>query len=91
MAQKGMIYLGENNYYIRCKNFAGEINDAEFAVKIFSKGGPDLTPPLVNRFDIDPGTYLAKGTNSTEIRLYVNEPAECRWSIQDKDYDNMEN
>lgn len=41
---------GENNYYIRCKNFAGQINAAEFAVKVTVAEGPDLTAPLISSF-----------------------------------------
>jgi len=31
------------------------------------------------------------GLNSTALEVYVNEPADCRWSKEDKDYSLMEN
>ncbi len=70
----------ENNYYIRCKNFAGQTNTAEFAVKVITDKGEDLTPPLITSFSPDTGSYLKVGVNSSLVTLYVNEPSECRYS-----------
>ncbi len=70
----------ENNYYIRCRNFAGLTNEAEFAVKIVVRSGPDLTPPNIKSFNPISGSYLAYGTNSTSMQLMVDEPAECKYS-----------
>lgn len=81
---------GENNYYIRCQNFAGQSNAAEFAVKLVLSEGPDLTPPIVNSFTPISGSYLKVGTNSTTMIAYVNEPSECRYSQKvDNRYEEM--
>jgi len=83
---------GENRYYIRCKNFAGAINEAEHVVILDAKGGPDLTAPIISLFSIDNNAYLAKDTNSSEIVIYVNEPAKCKFSKSvDLNYDVMAN
>ncbi len=71
----------ENNYYIRCKNFAGLGNEAEFAVKIIMGDAPDLTPPYIKSFSPISGSYLGLGANSTDIVMYVDEPSECKYSI----------
>ncbi|MEM4181743.1 MAG: hypothetical protein QXX68_01135 [Candidatus Pacearchaeota archaeon] len=74
----------ENEYYIRCMNFAGQVNEAEFVVQIKVKDSYDLTPAELKRFEPASGSYLKKGTNSTAVILYLNEPAECRF-IQEYD------
>lgn len=85
----GMTIGEENEYYIRCMNFAGQVNEAEFVVQIKVKEGPDLTPPEIRRFLPEQNTYLKKGTNLTSLILYLNEPAECRY-IQEYDVVNGE-
>jgi hypothetical protein len=88
-ATLGMVE-GENNYYIRCKNFAGQVNEAEFAVKVIVDSGPDLTPPIITGFTPVSGSYLKVGTNSSSLVLSVNEPAECRYSRSfDSRYEDM--
>ena len=88
-ATLGMVE-GENNYYIRCKNFAGQVNEAEFAVKVIVDSGPDLTPPIITGFTPVSGSYLKVGTNSSSLVLYVDEPAECRYSRGfDSRYEDM--
>jgi hypothetical protein len=82
--------VGENNYYIRCQNFAGQVNEAEFAVRLVLSEGPDLTPPIVTSFSPASGSYLKKGTNSTTLVAYVNEPSECKYSQKvDNRYEEM--
>jgi len=78
----GLVQGEKNEYYIRCRNFAGQINEAEFAVQIKVKEGPDLTPPELRRFSPETKSFLKQGTNSTNIILYLNEPAECRFDYE---------
>jgi len=80
----------ENEFYIRCQDLAGNENRAEFAVEFKVGGGPDLSPPAINRFIPEQGSYLAKGTNETSITMFVNEPSECRYSAGvDENWENM--
>jgi hypothetical protein len=75
--------------YVRCQDKAGNKNERDFAVSFCIKQGPDKTPPVI----VDREPYLeqvkydATHLNST---VFVNEPAECRWSIADKNYTEME-
>lgn len=82
----GLAQGEENEYYIRCMNFAGQINEAEFVVQAKVKDGPDLTPPELIRFEPVSGSHLKQGTNSTDIVLFLNEPADCRF---DYEYDTL--
>lgn len=78
----GLVQGEENEFYIRCMNFAGQVNEAEFVVQARVSEGPDLTPANLNRFEPADGSYLKKGTNSTSMVLYLNEPAECRFDYE---------
>lgn len=75
---------GDNEYYIKCKNFAGQINDAPFAVKIKQGDGPDLTEALITRFMPEDNSFLSYGASASAVLMFLNEPAECRYSL---DYD----
>jgi hypothetical protein len=74
---------GENRYFIRCKNFAGTWNRAEFVVRVTVKEGPDATAPIITEFVPVTNSYVGYGFNTTTVQFYVNEPSECRYS---KDY-----
>jgi hypothetical protein len=81
---------GENNYYIRCRNFAGKYNEGEFAVKIIRDKGEDLTSPLITKFAPESGSYLKVGAKETTIAFLVNEPSDCKFSKDFSDrYEDM--
>ena len=75
--------IGANTYYIRCRNYAGQFNAAEFVVRVNVDEGPDLTAPIITKFIPETNSYVAYGSNITTVQFYVNEPGECRYS---KDY-----
>ena len=77
--------------YIRCQDGNGNINEDEFAVRFCVEKGPDTTPPEIVGTSIPSGMPVQYGLNETDIEVYTNEPADCKWSKQDKDYDLMEN
>ena len=77
--------------YIRCQDSLGNENLAPFTIRYTIQQGPDVTPPVVEGTNIIDGSYVQYGVNQTDIELYLNEPAECRWSQQDQDYNKMEN
>ena len=84
---------GDNEYYIKCRNFAGQVNDASFVVQVKQAEGPDLMEAQILRFDPVDGSYLAKDTNVTAFSMYLNEPAECRYSVEydEVNYEDMNN
>ncbi|MBM3233517.1 RDD family protein [Candidatus Pacearchaeota archaeon] len=77
--------------YVRCQDGNGNINEDEFAIRFCVEKGPDTTPPEIVGTSIPSGMPFQFGLNETDIEVYTNEPADCRWSKQDKDYDLMEN
>ena len=82
--------MGENRYFIRCKNFAGSINSAEFIFKVTVKEGPDATAPIITKFIPPTNSHIGYGFNTTTVQFYVNEPAECKYSKEyNLAYDEM--
>jgi hypothetical protein len=76
------IKSGENEYYIRCKNFAGQVNEAEFTVQVKMAEGPDLTLAQILSTYPQDNAYLKQGINSTNLAITLDEPAECRYSVE---------
>lgn len=83
---------GEYEFYVRCMDTNGHYNLAEFVFKFCMDKGPDETQPNILGTNWLNDAPVASGITSIEdFEVYVNEPAECKWSHNDKSYDNMEN
>ncbi|MFH1307922.1 MAG: hypothetical protein ABIH72_03650 [archaeon] len=82
---------GTYTLYTRCQDANGNVNDDEFAIRFCVEAGPDLTPPVIYNTSIISGMPVAYNTSQVYFELYVNEPSECKWSRENKDYDVMEN
>src|SRR3989339_12972 len=78
-------------FYLRCQDKNGNTNEAEYAVKFCVDPSPDTTPPKVEATSITNGGCVAENIDKSEVIFYVNEPASCKWSFQNQDYDLMEN
>lgn len=81
---------GNYNLYVRCKDANGNANDDLFVFKFCVEKGPDVTPPKIEDTSITNDMPFQYGLNQTDLEVYVNEPAECKWSRVDQDYENME-
>jgi hypothetical protein len=82
---------GTYTLYIRCKDANGNENIDEFATRFCVEKGPDTTPTRIEATSIQNGAPVGFGTKSVSLDVYLNEPAECKWSRENKDYNNMEN
>ncbi|MEK6840952.1 MAG: hypothetical protein AABX79_03285 [Nanoarchaeota archaeon] len=82
---------GQFTIYSRCQDANGNSNTANFVFKFCLDEGPDTTPPLIVTTSILNGFPIAFGQTSVDLQAFVNEPAECKWSRIDKNYDEMEN
>lgn len=82
---------GGGNYkiYVRCQDGAGNANEKDYAVEF--KIGPekDITAPRIESASIPKETFLRYGTNKTDVTLYINEPATCKWSLLDQEFTKM--
>jgi len=83
--------LGDIRYYIRCKSINGAVNPTAYTIKTCVKPGPDLTAPRITRIIPENGSHIKYGETEKDIFFWTNEPTSCRYSKEDKDYDDMEN
>lgn len=81
---------GEYRLYVRCQDANGNSNTANFVFDFCVEKGPDTTPPLIMTTDPLNGNPIAYNQSSVDVNVYINEPAECKWSHLNQDYDNME-
>lgn len=81
---------GIYNFYVRCRDANGNVNEDEFVYNICVDKSPDASPPIIESTSITSGSPITFGTQNISLSLYVNEPADCKWSTQDKSFDLME-
>lgn len=79
------------NLFIRCKDKNGNENAAEYNVRFCVDPTPDVTAPQIGATSINNGQCVAEEQTTANVDFYVNEPADCRWSFEDQDYDSMDN
>ena len=91
LTDKQIKELGEVNFYVKCKSLNGVENTATYTIKSCVKPGPDLTSPYVTKTVPASGGYVAYDATEQGLQVWVNEPAVCRYSENDKDYIFMEN
>jgi len=77
-------------FFLRCQDKNGNENEAEYAVRFCVDPTPDTTAPRVDATSVISGGCVAEDQTEAEVRFYTNEPAECRWSPQDQDFENMQ-
>ena len=87
----GLKLTGGGNYkvYIRCQDAVGNVNEKDYEVEFDVSKEPDFTAPTIVGTNFGQETYLRYGTNRTDVTLYVNEPADCKWSTTPLDYKVM--
>ncbi len=85
----------EIELYVRCQAATNGKASDEFIFKFCIDKGPDTTSPEIrgfNKIDGTPIAYFEEGEpREVDVQVYVNEPAQCKWSHEDKSYENMEN
>jgi hypothetical protein len=82
---------GTMSLYVRCRDANGNENVGAFSFSFCVDPSPDTTAPEVVGSSIENGGYVQYNADKVPIVVSSNEPAECKWSRQDKDYDSMEN
>jgi hypothetical protein len=84
---------GKIAMYVKCRDVQGNPSPPGyefFKIAMCVNSANDLIPPVILTIPSN-GTYVRKNATQIGIRVYTNEPAECRWSAEDKQYDLMEN
>lgn len=81
---------GEYTLYVRCQDSNGNSNTADFVFQFCIDKGPDTTAPAIITTSVINGMPIQYNQTSLDLIVYVNEPAECKWSRLDEDYKEME-
>jgi hypothetical protein len=82
---------GTYTLYVRCQDANGNFNQDAFSVRFCVKPGPDTTPPRIEGVNVASGSPIQYNSSNLAIEVYVNEPANCKWSKEDRDFKDMEN
>ncbi len=82
---------GTFSLYVRCQDANGNVNEDVFAFNFCVDPSPDTTPPVIQKTSINTGSPVQSGVDTVPIEVFVNEPAECKWSRESKSFDEMEN
>jgi len=82
---------GEWKLFIRCRDANGNFNQDAFSVSFCVEKGPDTTPPFIVNTNVPSGNPIKFNQTNLDLEVYINEPSECKWSREDREYKNMEN
>ncbi len=82
---------GEQTIYVKCEDEGGNPNENNFVFKFCVQKGPDTTVPIVKDTSISNEMPVPHDQDTLDFTLYLDNPAECKWSTEDKDYNTMEN
>lgn len=82
---------GDWTLYIRCQDANGNFNQDAFSVNFCVEKGPDTTPPLIVDTNIQSKNPVKFNQTNLDLEVYTNEPSDCKWSREDREYENMEN
>jgi hypothetical protein len=87
---------GELEFYVRCEAATnGRAKRDEFIFKFCIDQAPDTTSPEIRSFNWPDGAPIGyfeeSAPREVDIEAYVNEPSQCKWSHEDKSYEDMEN
>jgi hypothetical protein len=86
---------GNLEMFIECQDNWGHGNSInEYVISFCVKQGADHTPPYITPFtEPASGSYIAYGDTDQDVKFWVDESAECRYTESSStiDYANMEN
>lgn len=75
---------------VRCEDTDGNKNPRDYVIKTCLRPEKDIFPPIILSYDpLD--NLTANDATEQEISIYTNEPSECKWSSNNREYDLMEN
>ena len=77
--------------YLKCMDASGNKNNKDYFIKLKIKPEKDLTPPIIEAASLKDNAYIAANIEQTEFSIFTNEPATCKYSSNDVQYDDMKN
>ncbi len=82
---------GDYSLFVRCQDANGNFNQDAYSVSFCVDKGPDTTPPKIVNVNIPSNNPVLYDQMNIDLEVYVNEPSECKWDREDKDFANMNN
>jgi len=82
---------GTFNLFVKCQDANGNVNEDAFVFNFCVDESPDTTPPIIKSTSINSGSPVQFNADKVPIEVYVNEPAQCKWSREIKPFEDMEN
>lgn len=90
--EDSIVYQNEPlSFYVKCQDSNGNYNEASYVFNLCMEPGPDTMPPVIKGTSILNNSPIAFDQQQAEVDVYLNEPATCKWTMNDKDYNSMEN
>jgi len=81
---------GNYKFYIRCEDVRGNINKMDYVMSFCVQQGPDTNPPKITGTSPAQNAFEPYGIDKIEnFQVYTNEPADCKWDFQLKNYNFM--
>lgn len=86
-------YTLKNNgifrYYVKCQDNNGNMNNGYYMIE-FCTQKTDNHPPRILSTSPNNNSYIAYGTQKIDsFKVYLDEPAECKWDTKRTSYTNM--
>ncbi|MEK6889250.1 MAG: hypothetical protein AABW80_04050 [Nanoarchaeota archaeon] len=81
---------GTFSLYVQCQDANGNKNDDHYVVEFCVDKSPDTTSPSIEGTSINSGSAVRFEVDEAPIEVYVNEPGQCKWSLNDRIFDDME-
>lgn len=82
----------ELSFFIRCKDAVGNINEADYELKLCVDPSPDTTAPVIEGTSILNNGCISADSDNATVDFYTNEPSECKWSFTaNQDFNQMQN
>lgn len=79
-------------FYIRCQDMGGVINEIDYSIAFCVDDGPDRFPPNILKTDPPEDSYIPYGQETIPLfRVYTDEPAICKWDTEPRNYEFMRN
>lgn len=84
--------LAQMNFYVKCQDDWGNTNIGDYLIRTCVKPEPDTTVARIEKFvPVEEDAYIGYQQTAFNFTFYTNEPAECKYSFNDKNYSAMEN
>lgn len=82
---------GNFEFYVRCKDIQGNINENDYILAFCVQEELNTWAPEVTGTDPEQDSYVKEGTLTIpNFKVYMSEPADCKWDFERKSYNAME-